>query len=284
MKTKVLTLLWLFPVVVSANVSPISPKRNAGESFEAAASKYNLDAKPAFEGIFGSTAYLSRTQKIANLDSQKVSTLQSLDELQSVFESYRDLRYLADPESPGFLRRLSWMYPDDGCFARAELFGFLAEQDHLPPISKIFVFGDLNAMTPNHPEGFVNWWYHVAPLYRVGEELYVLDPSVEPSRPLTRAEWGTRVGDKGGENGTSLEWAICAAHTFDPSSECQFPNAHSEEAAKNWIGSYLRSERYRMQQLGRNVDDVLGDNPPWLSSSMGSGIPAPIGASQLAHP
>src|ERR1700744_3582697 len=40
-------------------------------------------------------------------------------ETQRRFESLRDTRWLDDGAHKNFARRLAWLYPDDGCFARA---------------------------------------------------------------------------------------------------------------------------------------------------------------------
>src|SRR5687768_12860457 len=38
------------------------------------------------------------------------------------FPLQRDVRYMTGTNNPGVSRRISWMYPDDGCFSRAEQF------------------------------------------------------------------------------------------------------------------------------------------------------------------
>lgn len=77
--------------------------------------------------------------------------------------------------------RIPFKYPDDGCYARAHKMSLLLEQIGILTV-KSFIIGDLQAKTPNHPKGFVNWWYHVAPALYVkdGENktLMVFDPSI----------------------------------------------------------------------------------------------------------
>ena len=41
-------------------------------------------------------------------------------EIMAFFEDSRDDRYLAWVDYPNYPRRNSWLYPDDGCYARAE--------------------------------------------------------------------------------------------------------------------------------------------------------------------
>src|SRR5690606_38024642 len=64
----------------------------------------------------------------------------SLSDLQKAFSYVRDLRFLSDNVN-NLMRRSTWLYPDDGCFARsAMMVGQLASQVQL---AKIFVFGEL---------------------------------------------------------------------------------------------------------------------------------------------
>lgn len=251
-------------------VVPISAVRLPGESFEDAAKRAKpiiLNNQSATQAR-GPSVYDSRVFLLDLINKNWVAEIESLEKLQNIFETYRDLRYLPDPNENSFLRRLSWLYPDDGCFARAQLFGFLTEKDQLPQISKIFAFGDLMADTPNHPDGFVSWWYHVAPMYKVADELYVLDPSVEPTKPLTRAEWGTAIGDVGENGNTTLQWSLCHAHAYDPSSEC-FKSRITEEQKEDTSGiqQYLNAERKRVAELGMQAESVLGDAPPWTKQA-----------------
>src|SRR5690606_2092493 len=51
-----------------------------------------------------------------NVDWSKVSEWQSLSDLVHAFEFIRDARFLELESAPDFLRRISWLYPDDGCF------------------------------------------------------------------------------------------------------------------------------------------------------------------------
>lgn len=58
--------------------------------------------------------------------------------------------------------------------------------------------------TPNHPGGFVNWRYHVAPVVRVAQfrlwflawnvSLMVIDPSLF-DKPVSIREWVTKQND-----------------------------------------------------------------------------------------
>lgn len=176
------------------------------------------------------------------------------------FKRLRDTRFLEEQDNPGFLRRSSWLYPDDGCFARAALAVRNLFQWSNPAPSKIFVFGDLVVNTKNSSSGQVSWWYHVAPLVEVGGEKYVLDPAIEPGQPLKLGEWLARMSPNPG----SLEVAVCKSGSYTPYDPCGKETDGVESGAENDQMTYLRAEWNRLEQLGRNPEQELGDNPPWL--------------------
>ena len=58
---------------------------------------------------------------------------------------------------------------------------------------KIFVEGDLKVTTKNAPQGYVEWWYHVAPIVMIEgndhkRHMVVIDPSIF-DHPVTPDEW-----------------------------------------------------------------------------------------------
>ena len=88
-------------------------------------------------------------------------------------------------------KHIPFDYPQDGCYARAHEMSRLLEKKGVIT-TKVFVEGDLRVATKNSPNGYVEWWYHVAPIIKVRdgdkEELYVFDPSIF-DRPVTIKEW-----------------------------------------------------------------------------------------------
>lgn len=202
-------------------------------------------------------------------------------ELQKEFERVRDLRFLALPEMKSFLRRIPWLYPDDGCYVRAELAteeiakGELSHGGYPVP-KKLFVFGDLALKTENSPEGWVYWWYHVAPVVyikqpaqtvqatqRSEENVYVLDPSMNPKHPIRLKIWvESMIGQ------TRLaKVSLCDAISYGPSSICHpkdttaGPNV--AQKANEDVQRFLRNEWFRIKGLGRDPRKELSDQPPW---------------------
>jgi hypothetical protein len=86
---------------------------------------------------------------------------------------------------------IPFRYPADGCYARAHEMSRLMEAAGVIS-AKVFIEGDLRVNTTNSPNGYVEWWYHVAPIVMVntGEttEPYVFDPSIF-DRPVPVQQW-----------------------------------------------------------------------------------------------
>jgi hypothetical protein len=105
------------------------------------------------------------------------------------FRASRDTRHMLD--SGNFVRRPTWMYPDDGCWIRAELAALAGQEAGKPKPYKFFSFGSLTVSTTNAPGGSVSWWYHVVPVVRSASTgvAYVLDAAIDSSGPLTWNQW-----------------------------------------------------------------------------------------------
>lgn len=86
---------------------------------------------------------------------------------------------------------IPFCYPEDGCYARAHKMTQLLDKKGVIA-GKVFLEGDLKVETKNSPKGFVEWWYHVAPLVAVKQgkrvEMFVIDPSLGKG-PLKLDDW-----------------------------------------------------------------------------------------------
>lgn len=185
---------------------------------------------------------------------------ESQEVMQKRFEEMRDLRFMQLQSKPNFLRRISWLYPDDGCFARAQVAVRNLIRANYPAPSKIFVFGDLSVATANSPYGSVTWWYHVAPLVEVDGVKYVLDPAIEPAHPLPLAQWLAKQSPNPGQ----LSVAVCGSGSYHPYDDCARVNDGDESQAQVEQEWFLDSEWSRLEELSRDPEKELGDNPPWL--------------------
>ncbi|MGE0526571.1 MAG: protein-glutamine glutaminase family protein [Bdellovibrionales bacterium] len=202
---------------------------------------------------------VGQAQKFGNATLPDVVDWESEEVLKMRFTWIRDYRFLTSESRPEFPRRSSWMYPDDGCFARAALATRNLRGWRAPVPNKIFVFGNLSVNSPNAIGGQVTWWYHVAPLVEVKGQKYVLDPALEPREPLLLEEWLHRMS----QNTSELEVAICGSGAYTPYDTCSRLTDGREEMAESDQKGFLEWEWERLEALNRNPEQELGDNPPW---------------------
>ena len=96
---------------------------------------------------------------------------------------------------------IPFLYPDDGCWARAHEMCRLMIAMGLRP-KKVWIQGNLHVDTKNNPNCYVNWGWHVAPTLCVrklkpwwfGTEELVVDPSLFIT-PISKAGWKGVQGD-----------------------------------------------------------------------------------------
>lgn len=256
-------LLLLASTVASADL-PVSAIRFSGESYEAAALRSHGSEKLFRESV-KETAFPYDAEKIRALLPEW-----GPDEatLRSVFAHARDLRFLEDSARPGELRRSTWLYPDDGCYARAALTVKNVADQELPKPMKVFAFGDLEARSPNaivgrtpEQDGTVSWWFHVAPVARIGEKVFVFDAALEPRYPLELEKWVSLMNP----DPARVRIAICDPHAYIPKSACR--RTIADGAAESHQKSYFDEEWKRLLDLGRDPVTELGSAPPWQESA-----------------
>lgn len=174
-----------------------------------------------------------------------------------VFAKLRDERFLKDT-THSMLRRSSWLFPDDGCFARAALAVQNIKQWNQPVPAKLFIFGNLTVKTQNSPNGSVSWWYHVVPIVMVGQQPVVFDPAIHPSAPLLLNDWiKTMVPEE-----KAAAFSICHSSSYSPASPCAV-ESNSSLPALDHQAEYLKMEWQRLVDLKRSPTKELGDHPPW---------------------
>jgi hypothetical protein len=257
-------LIWsllLFISFVAADPNVHSSQRIQEESVEEAIAKY--EGRLAQAGVIytNEPTVLSVRKSLSEVDYSNAPQWESYEQVKKVFEQIRDARFIYTHESgPNiFPRRSSWLYPADGCFARAALASQNAALWGNPRPAKIFVFGDLEVKTKNSTSGSVSWWYHVAPIVAVGKEYYILDPSIDSSRPLTLNEWCSTMTD----DLSSLQATVSNPYTYVPRSIVENTNKLEDVKALRDQHIFLRFEWRNLESLERNPQEELGENPPW---------------------
>ncbi len=185
----------------------------------------------------------------------------------TVFEFVRNDRYLSDPDVENFLRRITWLYPDDGCSIRAALALKKIEDTLLASLQRVYLFGNLLVNTSNHPQGHVRWWYHTALVTRYNGVIYLFDPAIEPQHLITLDDWLTRQD----QDISQSQISICHGYTYNVTDPCDGPLQNPGQEALENIKGFLSLERQRQVWLSRDPGKVLGDEPPWANTQSGFG-------------
>jgi hypothetical protein len=191
---------------------------------------------------------------------------------QDVFSLARGPRWLPDP-NPRLMnanrdRRSSFLYPQDGCSARADAMAYYVQRR--AALGKIFAFSAapnrLTVNTANVPGGVVAWWYHVADCYQNPQgNVMVIDPSLFPNSAVTAANWVGALAN-------AAQVVICNTGTYAPSDPCNAP----APAMQAWYDRFspdqrtlLNAEWNNVVALGRNPQTQLTTSPQgWLPAGM----------------
>lgn len=245
---------------------------------------------------FPAGSAMEQQKPLKEIDYSNVPLVDSYDELVEIFNAIRDDKSMLKDHLDN-ARTISWLYPTDGCYARAGVGYLVAENKNFVLPKKIFAFGALGLPTPypypgqsnpgNLPRGaiFVEWMYHVALILGVRgtadnvdtNTYYVLDPSVQPYKPLPVKIWFNRI-----TKGDTPLGVVCDGNTYVPQDQCLSPdnldanrqgildeeniqNNHifCENDGKKDITGYLCLEKQGLEHLKLMDNDPLGMNPPW---------------------
>jgi Glutaminase len=135
---------------------------------------------------------------------------------------------------------IPFMYPDDGCWARAhEMCRLMIAAGARP--KKVWIDGSLHTPTRNNPQCFVNWGWHVAPTLCVRRffraETMVIDPSLFTT-PVTEATWKSVQGDPN-------------ATLTDTAATVYWRNVIPTDP--NYVDTNIRLQFYRLQLQNRSI-------------------------------
>lgn len=258
------SLLLLLLLTSLPSFAHYSAKRFPNETFEQAVQRFNMRVLSDDDAQTEGDVFVTRVE-YKDVDEEfkkRIPEFSSFEDLQAAFQWSRDERFMADPKFENFMRRISWLYPDDGCFARAQVAQKII-REHVPgsDLGKVFIFGSLNVKTKNSPDGEVSWWYHVVPASRIKDQIWILDAAIDPTKLLKIDEWIAQMIPEGSDDFTVN---FCKNESYGPGSSCLEPRVMDKEDALLEQSFYLREERDRLIEMDRNADDELGLNPPWL--------------------
>lgn len=194
------------------------------------------------------------------IDLRWIPEYKSESEVNEAFTRIRDLRFLEGSRDKDFLRRISWLYPRDGCWVRAEVAVRTLEQEwKYPRPGKLFVFGNLQVKNPYLRRGAIRWWYHTAPAVRVGQEIFLLDPSLNLHAPSRLDDWLSYMSP----HVSALQVAVCHPHSTVPRQACEPKKEAAEKHVFDTQKWYLDKEWQNLIWLRRDPKKELGDSPPW---------------------
>ncbi|HEU5154158.1 MAG TPA: protein-glutamine glutaminase family protein, partial [Gemmatimonadales bacterium] len=142
---------------------------------------------------------------------------------------------------------IPFLYPDDGCWARAHEMCRLLLAEGIWP-RKVWIDGNLHTLTRNNPQCYVDWGWHVAPTICVRlrfwhAEQMVIDPSLFTT-PVTQTTWKGVQGDPSALL-TPTAWTVYWRNYIptDP----------------NYVDTNYRLDYYRLQLKNRSL---LPNGPP----------------------
>ncbi|MCM2322843.1 MAG: protein-glutamine glutaminase family protein [Oligoflexia bacterium] len=207
----------------------------------------------------GTSAWENRTD-LGALELTRLPEVGPPERLKELFLRVRDARDWRWREMEQFPRRLSWLYPADGCFLRASFMAQRLRDWRYPAPAQLFAFGELSFSTPYET---VHWWYHVAPIYLSDGQPYVVDPAVDFREPLPLSRWIRKLGSEA----ESMTFAICGAGAVSPEDDCsQLRSSWNPRERYDTLQLYLAEEWYALETLlGEPPERVLGEGPPWVS-------------------
>lgn len=253
---RIVLLFFILSILHHAQASPhgVSAIRPQGVSWKTVARERGPHLPDSLRGTS-----VDEAKPVPEVDFNDLTRWKSLAQIQERFEHIRDVRFIPEPLNPKILRRSTWLYPDDGCYARASLMNENLLEVGASAVTKIFAYGNLLAKTNNNPNGVVSWWYHVALIVTDGKEKYILDPALQPKRPLVLLEWLSLMGDP-----NQIVISLCNSSSYTPYSACKGSSNSEDDTGLNDQIFFLSLERHRLQELGRDADEELGDHPPWM--------------------
>ncbi|MBL6991295.1 MAG: hypothetical protein ISR65_16035 [Bacteriovoracaceae bacterium] len=250
---------WSFASWGIEGVENISARRFDGESFQQARDRNYQKLFSKHSKLLAIPSAENVSVSFSQLDLAKVSKLDDFKKLEEMFYYMRDHRFMTTKKRPNFLRRISWLYPDDGCHVRAEMAALKLAASFSQRPQKIFIFGELDLKTSFSPRGKVSWWYHVALIVKVKDEMWIIDPAVDMHSPITLGQWITLINRKS----RRVKFSICSSYTYTPYHRC---NTKVEEPYSRVLflqKRFLKKEWKRISTLNQTPSEVLGDLPPW---------------------
>lgn len=176
----------------------------------------------------------------------------TLAELEAFAGEAFQIRVHQNPNQGDFLRRGPWLYPANGCYAKAAHVSFLAKQKGIPQPGKIYAYGDLEFDSPYAKNGRrVYWRYHMAAAYVFNEQVFIVDPGMSGTA-LTQQEWLSLISP----SPQNVRVKYCDQNSYSPLSTCV--GGRGNGANLSHVRGILRDEWSNLRRLGYDPYTLLG--------------------------
>lgn len=185
------------------------------------------------------------------LDLSIVPEYGSPEELKEAFEFIRDTKFLT---YKGIERKIPWLFVKEFCHVRAQhAINELEAAGYIKP-QKIFLHGILNIENKYFKlkEGEMIW-QHIAPIVKLENEHYVLDPAINNQRPLTLHEWISSMTT----DYEKIMVAVCSGDTYIQSSSCYNPDPNDIKVQKQFAIDTEWALRFEWNVIKNKGDDPV---------------------------
>lgn len=176
----------------------------------------------------------------------------TIEELAAFAAEAAQIRMHSNPNPGNFMRRGPWLYPANGCYAKAAHVSNLTKQNGLPQPGKIYAYGNLEFNSPYAKNGRrVYWRYHMAAAYVFNGQVLVVDPGMSAT-PITQEEWLHLISP----TPQTIRVKYCDARNYSPLATCVGGSGNG--ANLNHVRGILRDEWSNLNRLGFNPYVLLG--------------------------
>lgn len=144
-----------------------------------------IDVRPANNPV---TTHLAVANRVADPIAPPAALDVTPDVAQQMFDTVNGQSCPITASVPSCI---PFLYPDDGCWARAHQMCRIMIANNVTPL-KVWIYGTLVVNTSNSPACSVQWGWHVAPLLGVdtgvSSDQWVIDPSLFDA-PVPLSDW-----------------------------------------------------------------------------------------------
>jgi hypothetical protein len=234
---------------VDAQEIPVSPRRAPQQDWTQALEKQRIEL-PVLEER-GRNVFLAFDLSTLDIAALPVWS-GSLSELHAFNRQAWAVRPYNNPNPGNFNRRAPWLYPADGCYAKAAHISSEAAKRGLRKPGKVFAFGNLSFRSPYASNGRIAYWsYHVAAAYQIEGQALILDPTINSQEALTLNQWLSQIA----RIPEKIRVRFCDAASYSPSSPCR--GGRGNGAYLGHLRSILRLEWRNLISLGYSPSTLL---------------------------